>query len=1243
MDLEEGKEVAWNQVRCTDLIGCGQKDRDEDRERLFAEIRVLKALKHKNIMSFQDSWLDIKSGNINFITELFTSGTLRQYRKRHRHIDDEVLKKWAWQILCGLVYLHGHSPPIIHRDLKCDNIFINGSDGVVKIGDLGLATMLRSRTAPQSVLGTPEFMAPELYEEEYDDRVDVYSFGMCLLELATLEYPYSECQNAAQIYRKVSLGIRPAGLQKVTSAELREFINICISPREQRPRSRQLLKHPYFESVRSGVGGMLHATKSEMALAMGSIHGSMDTLPVFGLPASRTVSEFPSFNGGTPASVLGTLSRTISAATEGGGGNGGGGGNNGGTFSGGPGSDAASVRSQKSNISEMAHSIMTDIIEEEEAAAAAANGNGSDDDGSSGSGGEDGHHHHLVSPHPHGSGRLTRTGGDGGSGGETGTWSPTTTNNQHTGSPDKCGGTMTTSNDVINNRQGGGAGSPLRMGSPPGSEGTEGAVTCDTTSRRFVVLGRYQESSNLFHLRLRIKDPSGSQRTVEFEFDLSKDTAVDVATEMVEDLQLSPDDAVAIAVAIKNEVVSLSSQLEEQVSLSLEQAAAALQLAVTENAQVLHQSGSGGGRGRGHHSRRNSITNITISNDIQSAGKNNGDDKAQATTTSLASSSHPHPLPNHHHPLSPAHPHSSSSGGGGWGVGATNMKAAATTDGASINSLSEIGVKAMGSATSLASVGSVAASVQSMASAVSHQSLGSLASVGSPTPPAPLAAAAATTPAVVAPPVATQQQHEEGSHRLVRSSSFDPAVLREASSKHRAAMTAAGISDGSNNNNNNNSNIGRNGNNTVGPPTNLLGSGSNNNGSNNNGIGNGSSGALSPSSGVLSPMLSGTGYHDKRFSLHQVIENLNELGISGQDIDSSTTEGVLPQSMSTGSLTTSISLTTSTTGGGGLGSPFKTAAAADPTLVVPPRIPQPPRRTSSTASASSSSSEGGEGGEGKGESSSISSLREGGGGGQSNKDRRSPLRRGRSPIVAGGLASMSTPGSKVTSRDGSPTRDGSAMNGVIIPPRLSLDSSPTNKPVTDPSLLIGQSKKPAPLHLSLLPSIASTGNSHNSSTNSLKDSASVKDKEAMRKQAAVDAMKAVEMRSLNLLEGGGALGISRGGGGCAAGAGGAGGGSMGGGKVRGTPMAATKSVVVNAAVGMDVSGTGGVAVPVVTARVPPTTPSNAPVAVTEDAVDASELQQRIAQQPVGCGNSSDMTRVASDKSLASLNGGGNDQ
>ena len=56
----------------------------------------------------------------------------------------------------------------------------------------------------RSTAGTPEFMAPELYDELYDQKVDVYAFGMCVLEMVTGEYPYSECLNAAQIYRKVT-------------------------------------------------------------------------------------------------------------------------------------------------------------------------------------------------------------------------------------------------------------------------------------------------------------------------------------------------------------------------------------------------------------------------------------------------------------------------------------------------------------------------------------------------------------------------------------------------------------------------------------------------------------------------------------------------------------------------------------------------------------------------------------------------------------------------------------------------------------------------------------------------------------------------------------------------------------------------------------------------------------------------------------------------------------------------------
>jgi WNK lysine deficient protein kinase len=52
-------------------------------------------------------------------------------------------------------------------------------------------------------------MAPELYEESYDTKVDIYSFGLCVLELETHEFPYSECDNMAQIYKKVSQARHP--------------------------------------------------------------------------------------------------------------------------------------------------------------------------------------------------------------------------------------------------------------------------------------------------------------------------------------------------------------------------------------------------------------------------------------------------------------------------------------------------------------------------------------------------------------------------------------------------------------------------------------------------------------------------------------------------------------------------------------------------------------------------------------------------------------------------------------------------------------------------------------------------------------------------------------------------------------------------------------------------------------------------------------------------------------------------
>lgn len=135
----------------------------------------------------------------------------------------KAVKRWCLQILDGLSFLH--SKQIIHRDIKCDNIFINGATGDIRIGDLGLSTRIGIRAGlsvqpagaasaddderevtaeTMTCLGTPEFMAPELYDEAYDVKVDIYAFGMACLEMVTALTPYHLCTSAAQIFKKVS-------------------------------------------------------------------------------------------------------------------------------------------------------------------------------------------------------------------------------------------------------------------------------------------------------------------------------------------------------------------------------------------------------------------------------------------------------------------------------------------------------------------------------------------------------------------------------------------------------------------------------------------------------------------------------------------------------------------------------------------------------------------------------------------------------------------------------------------------------------------------------------------------------------------------------------------------------------------------------------------------------------------------------------------------------------------------------
>ena len=306
-DQEEGVEIAWNQLKVANLS-------KRDLNKIISEIQILQSLENENIINCTHYWAGKTNDGhdeIVFITELMTSGTLKSYiRKAKGPIKKKVLKNWCRQILNGLNYLHTRDPPIIHRDVKCENIFINGNHGEVKIGDLGLATF-RFRDHASSVLGTPEFMAPELYDEKYDEKVDIYAFGMCVVEMVTKEYPYSECTNAAQIYKRVTAGIMPEALKKVTDPEIREFMELClVREPEIRLSANDLLQHSFLEMEDSCDEKELEDSAAAAAALIHSIPKSSVTSPPMSTESTSHLGN-GSNGGGSTVNSIGSSGQTI--------------------------------------------------------------------------------------------------------------------------------------------------------------------------------------------------------------------------------------------------------------------------------------------------------------------------------------------------------------------------------------------------------------------------------------------------------------------------------------------------------------------------------------------------------------------------------------------------------------------------------------------------------------------------------------------------------------------------------------------------------------------------------------------------------------------------------------------------------------------------------------------------------------------------------------------------------------------